>query len=114
MEPLAAAFVLAGLVLAVLVGYALAAIVRPSSTAAHLGRLQETLDHVARTQDALRLEAQRARGDARVGLAGATQDLQGRLAQAQRALAEVKALEQARPRDGQVPGPGAHARPRRV
>jgi DNA recombination protein RmuC len=31
-----------------------------------------------------------------VGLTGAAQDLQGRLAQAQRALAEVKALEQAR------------------
>ena len=31
-----------------------------------------------------------------MGLAGAAQDLQGRLAQAQRALAEVKAIEQAR------------------
>ena len=56
----------------------------------------ETLDRLARVQGELRLEAQRGREDALVGLAGAAQDLQGRLAQAQRALAEVKALEQAR------------------
>jgi len=95
MDPLAVALALAGLLLAVLVGYALAAVLR-SGPAADVGRLQETLDRVARAQDELRLEAQRGREDALVGLAGATQDLQGRIAQAQRALAEVKALEQAR------------------
>jgi DNA recombination protein RmuC len=94
MDPLAAALAVAGLLLAVLVGYALAAVVR--SGPGEVRRLQETLDRVARAQDELRLEARRGREDALVGLAGAAQDLQGRLAQAQRALAEVKALEQAR------------------
>ena len=99
MDPLAAVLVLAGLLLAVLVGYALAAARRSAAAApepAALDRLHETLEHVARVQDELRLEAQRGREDALVGLAGAAQGLQGRLAQAQRALAEVKALEQAR------------------
>jgi len=99
MDPLAAVLVLAGLVLAVLVGYALAAARRPTGPAADpaaLDRLHGTLERLARVQDELRLEAQRGREDALVGLTGAAQDLQGRLAQAQRALAEVKALEQAR------------------
>jgi DNA recombination protein RmuC len=94
MDPLAAVLALAGLVLAVLVGYALAAAARPPGPA--VGRLQETLDRLAHAQDEIRLEAQRGREDALAGLAGAAQDLQGRIAQAQRALAEVKALEQAR------------------
>ncbi len=94
MDPLAAALAVVGLLVAVLVGYALAAFVR--SGAADVRRLQDTLDRLARVQDELRLDAQRGREDALVGLAGATQDLQGRIAQAQRALAEVKALEQAR------------------
>ncbi len=94
MDPLVGALALAGLLLAVLVGYALAAVVR--SGPGDVRRLQEMLDRVARAQDEIRLEAQRGREDALVGLAGATQDLQGRIAQAQRALAEVKALEQAR------------------
>ena len=99
MDPLAVALALAGLLLAALVGYALAAARRAAGTAAVTGavdRLQETLDHVARIQEQLRLEVQRGREDALVGLSGAAQDLQGRLAQAQRSLAEVKALEQAR------------------
>jgi DNA recombination protein RmuC len=96
MNPLVAALSLAGLLLAALVGYALAAVVRRPGAGGDLGRLQETLDHLVRAQAELRLEAQRAREDARAGLAGAAQVLQGRLAQAQRALAEVKALEQAR------------------
>jgi DNA recombination protein RmuC len=94
MDPLAAALALAGLLLAVLVGYALAAVVR--SGPGDVRRIQEMLDRVARAQDEIRLEARRGREDSLVGLAGATQDLQGRIAQAQRALAEVKALEQAR------------------
>jgi DNA recombination protein RmuC len=95
MDPLATVLTLAGLLLAVLVGYALGAVTRPSAPAA-VARLQETLDRVARTQDELRLEARRGREDALVGIAGAAQDLQGRLAQAQRVLAEVRALEQSR------------------
>jgi DNA recombination protein RmuC len=51
---------------------------------------------VARSQEQLRAESQRSREDALAGIAAATQDLQGRLAQAQRALAEVRAIEQAR------------------
>jgi DNA recombination protein RmuC len=97
MDPLAAVLALVGLLLAVLVGYALAAALRPGGPAADaVARLQEALDRVAHAQEQARLEAQRSREDAIVGLAGATQDLQGRLAHAQRALAEVKALEQAR------------------
>jgi DNA recombination protein RmuC len=99
MDPLAAVLVLAGLVLALLVGYALAAArASPASAAdpAPLERLQATLDRVTRAQEALRLELQRGREDALAGLSGAAQDLQGRLAHAQRALAEMRALEQAR------------------
>jgi DNA recombination protein RmuC len=94
MDAFTAALAVAGLILAVLVGYALAAVARPPGPA--VGRLQETLDRLARVQDELRLEAQRGREDALVGLAGAAQDLQGRIALAHRALAEVKAIEQAR------------------
>lgn len=97
MDPLAAVLALAGLVLGALVGFVLASARRPAPAPdPALDRLQETLDRVARAQEQSRVEAQRGREDALVGLAGATQDLQGRLAQAQRALAEVKALEQAR------------------
>ncbi|HUL80362.1 MAG TPA: DNA recombination protein RmuC [Vicinamibacteria bacterium] len=97
MEPGTATLALIGVLLAVLVGYALATgRVRGPSGAPAVDRLQETLDRVARAQEVLRLEAQRGREDALAGLAGAAQDLQGRLSQAQRALAEVRALEHAR------------------
>ncbi len=99
MDPLFAVLAFAGLVLAVLVGYALAAARRPPAAGAEpaaVERIQETLDRLARAQDQVRVEAQRGREDAIASLAGAAQDLQGRLALAQRALAEVKALEQAR------------------
>jgi DNA recombination protein RmuC len=59
-------------------------------------RLQLTLDRVVRAQEQLRLEQAQGREATLLGLAGAAQDLQARLAQAQRALAEVKAIEQAR------------------
>src|SRR5512136_3098309 len=97
MDTTSAVLALAGLLLAVLVGYALAGARRTAGAdETTLARLQETLDRVARAQDELRIDAQRGREDALVGLAGAAQDLQGRIAQAQRALAEVKAIEQAR------------------
>jgi DNA recombination protein RmuC len=96
LDPLAAVLALAGLLLAVLVGYALAAARRPADAAALVDRLRGTLDHLSHAQEELRLEVQRGREDALVGLSGAAQDLQARLAQAQRALAEVKGLEQAR------------------
>lgn len=99
MDPLFAVLVLAGLALAVLVGYALASARRPPAPEADPAaaeRIQETLERLARAQEQVRLEAQRGREDALAGLAGAAQDLQGRLALAQRTLAEVKALEQAR------------------
>jgi DNA recombination protein RmuC len=99
MDSLSAVLALAGLLLAVLVGYALATARRPlgaEADPAATGRIQETLDRLARAQEQVRLEAQRGREDAIASLAGATQDLQGRLALAQRALAEVKAFEQAR------------------
>jgi DNA recombination protein RmuC len=97
MDPAVAVLALAGLVLALLVGYALGGARRPAGPPPDtLERLHETLERVARGQDEARREAQRGREDALVGLAGAAQDLQGRLAQAQRSLAEVKALEQAR------------------
>jgi DNA recombination protein RmuC len=97
MDTSALALSLAGLVLAILVGYALASARRgPGPDPLVLARLQEGLDRLARAQEQVRLEAQRGREDALAGLAGTAQDLQGRLAQAQRALAEVKALEQAR------------------
>ena len=96
MDALSTALVLAGLLLSAAIGYAVASARRGGGSLADVGRLQQTVDRIAGTQDALRLEVQKGREAALVSLAGATQDLQGRLAQAQRALAEVKAIEQAR------------------
>ena len=56
------------------------------------------LRRLAQAQDALRLDFQQGREASLVGLAQATQALQGQLGHAQRALAEVKALEQGRTR----------------
>ena len=97
MEPLAAALAVAGLLLAVTLGYAVAALrARGAAAEDAVDRLQGMLDHVALAQEQIRFEAQRGREDALAGLTSAAHDLQGRLAQAQRALVEVKALEQAR------------------
>ena len=95
MDALSVALALGGLLLAAALGYAVASARRGGSQAG-LDRLQQTIDRVAGAQEQVRLEVQKGREAALVGLAGATQDLQGRLAQAQRALAEVKAIEQAR------------------
>jgi DNA recombination protein RmuC len=95
MDALPVALVLTSLLLAAALGYAVAS-ARRGGPQAGVERLQLTIDRIAGTQEQLRLEVQKGREAALVGLAGATQDLQGRLAQAQRALAEVKAIEQAR------------------
>lgn len=58
--------------------------------------LRQSVDQLLSGSESLRREVQHGREAALVGLAGATQDLQSRLAQAQRTLAEVKAIEQAR------------------
>jgi DNA recombination protein RmuC len=63
-----------------------------------LGQLQSELGRVVRVQDDLRREVQQGREASLVGLAQAAQTLQGQIAQAQRAVAEVKALEQGRTR----------------
>ena len=54
------------------------------------------LEQLARAVEETRREVQQGREAALLGLAGAAQDLQGRLAVAQRALAEVRAIEHAR------------------
>jgi DNA recombination protein RmuC len=101
MSPLAAVVVLAIVVLAALVGHALGGARRGGGPLLDaLGRsvdeLRLALDRVARNQEQVRLEVQKGREAALLGIADATQDLQGRLAAAQSALAEVKAIEQAR------------------
>jgi DNA recombination protein RmuC len=94
MDATLTAVVLAALVLAGLLGFALGAARRGASAAAP--EWLRSLEALTRAQDELRREVQQGREAALVGIAGAAQDLQGRLAQAQRALAEVKAMEQAR------------------
>lgn len=63
-----------------------------------LGRLQAELAQVGRVQEALRLDVQRGREASLRELAEAAQGIRGEIGQAQRALAEVKALEQGRAR----------------
>ncbi|HXY39652.1 MAG TPA: DNA recombination protein RmuC [Vicinamibacteria bacterium] len=94
MGSLSLALVGVGLLLALGLGYVLA---RARGTApGPADRVEERLEELMRAQDQLRLEVQQGREAALLGLAGAAQDLQGRLAQTQRALAEVRAIEQAR------------------
>lgn len=93
MNALSAALVLCGLLLALALGYAAASALRQPPA---VDRLQQTIERVAGAQEQLRLEVQKSREASLLGLAGATRELQGRLAQAQHALAEVKAIEQAR------------------
>ena len=100
MDPLPASLVLGALVLVGLLGYALAVASRGAPRLDAFGRvvdeLRLALDQVVRQQGQLRLEVQQGREAALLGIADATQDLQGRLAAAQRVLAEMKAIEQAR------------------
>jgi len=63
-----------------------------------LGQLQSGLAQVVRTQDELRREVHQSRESSLRQLADATLGLKGDIGAAQRALAEVKALEQGRAR----------------
>ena len=66
--------------------------------AQHLDRVALDLARLGQGQERLRLETQQGREDALRGLADMAQGLQGRMADAQRELAEVKVLEHARTR----------------
>src|SRR5262249_42678641 len=68
------------------------------SVARHLGQLQAEIARVATAQDQLRHDVHRGREASLRELADATQGLRGEIGAAQRALAEVKALEQGRAR----------------
>jgi DNA recombination protein RmuC len=94
MDQLALAIAALAAVAAAVAGYALGAAARRSPSG--VADLQRGLEQLARAQEETRREVQQGREAALLGLAGATQDLQGRIALAQRALAEVKALEHAR------------------
>jgi DNA recombination protein RmuC len=101
MDLLPAALVLGATVLVGLLVYALAvasrrAFPRLDAFVGGLDDLRLALDRVGRQQEQIRIDVQQGREAALLGIADARQDLQGRLAVAQRALAEVKALEQAR------------------
>jgi DNA recombination protein RmuC len=66
--------------------------------ALRLSQFHSELRRLAQAQDALRLDVQRGREASLLGLSEATQALHGQIGQAQRALGEVKALEQGRTR----------------
>lgn len=70
----------------------------PEGLAGQLDRLSAELGRLGQAQEHLRREIQQGREDSLRGLADVAQGLQGRMATAQRELAEVKALEQARSR----------------
>jgi DNA recombination protein RmuC len=63
-----------------------------------LVRVQSDLARLGKTQDDLRLEVSRGREASLLQLSDVAQGLRGELGQAQRALAEVKAIEQGRAR----------------
>jgi DNA recombination protein RmuC len=67
-----------------------------------LERLQAELAQVSRSQETLRVEVHRGREASLRELAEAAQGIRGEIGQAQRALAEVKALEQGRARQMDV------------
>jgi DNA recombination protein RmuC len=68
------------------------------AVARHLGQLQSEVARVVSAQDQLRLDVHRGREASLREMADATQGLRGEIGAAQRALAEVKALEQGRAR----------------
>jgi DNA recombination protein RmuC len=71
---------------------------RAETLARQIERLAADVARLGQTQERLRHELHEGREDSLRGLADVTHGLQGRLAVAQRDLAEVKALEQARSR----------------
>jgi DNA recombination protein RmuC len=81
---------------------------RPADTsslqavASGLASLQTELAQMSRVQETLRLEVHRGREASLRELAEAAQGIRGEIGQAQRALAEVKALEQGRARQMDV------------
>jgi len=68
------------------------------SVARSLGQLQSEVGRILRAQDELRQDMTRGRESSVVQLAQAAEGIRGELGQAHKALAEVKALEQARAR----------------
>jgi DNA recombination protein RmuC len=93
MDPLALAIAVLAVVAAAAAGFLVASARRAPFDAAFV---QRGLEQLTRAQEETRREVQQGREAALVGLAGATQDLQGRIAVAHRVLAEVKAIEHAR------------------
>jgi len=99
-----AAILLAGVALIALVLVLLRRGVDPAGVQAldavsrSLGQLQSELGRVVRAQDELRRDVQQGRESSLKELAQATQGLRGEIGQAQKALAEVKAIEQGRAR----------------
>ncbi|HEY7514331.1 MAG TPA: DNA recombination protein RmuC [Vicinamibacteria bacterium] len=95
---------LAVLIMVLLAGLALVVLRRsadPSSLqgiARALATLQAELAQMGRVQETLRLEVHRGREASLRELADAAQGIRGEIGQAQRALAEVKAMEQGRAR----------------
>jgi DNA recombination protein RmuC len=79
-------------------GRAMAPAGAAEALARHVERVGADLARLAQAQDRLRLEIQQGREDSLRGLADVAQGLQGRMAHAQRDLAEVKAIQQARSR----------------
>jgi len=87
-----------------LLGVLLAAAVAIASLWTHAGlsrgiqRLETEMEGMARAQEAVRQELSRVREASLTELADATQGIRDQIGQAQRALAEVKALDQGRAR----------------
>ena len=94
--------VLAGMVAAVALaarrGPDPAALQAVETVARSLGQLQSEVGRLLRAQDELRQDVTRGRESSVVQLAQAAEGIRGELGQAHKALAEVKALEQARAR----------------
>jgi DNA recombination protein RmuC len=68
----------------------------PDALSLHLAPLKDELARLARTQEELRRDVQRAREASLLQMAEAAEGLRADIGQAHRALAEVKALEQGR------------------
>jgi DNA recombination protein RmuC len=102
MEILAILLLAAGVVAVLLVllrrGHDPAALQAAEALARNLGQMSSELQRVARAQDELRRDVQQTRDASFKQLADATVGIRGEIGAAQKALAEVKALEQGRAR----------------